>query len=38
MHQTLDNATHTLRRWVLRLVRSLLWVGVAALVAIFTVF
>ena len=37
-HQTLDTATQTLRRWVLRLVRSLLWVGVAALVLVVAYF
>ncbi len=38
MHQTLDTATQTLRRWVLRLVRSLLWVSVAALVLVVAYF
>jgi hypothetical protein len=38
MQQTLDTAFQTLRRWVLRLVRSLLWVGVAALVLVVAYF
>ena len=38
MHHTLDTAFQTLRRWVLRLVRSLLWVGVAALVLVVAYF
>ena len=38
MNQTIDNATHTLRRWVLKLVRSLLWLSVAALVLVVAYF
>ena len=38
MNQTIDNATQTLRRWVLKLVRSLLWLSVAALVLVVAYF
>ena len=38
MKQTMDNATFTLRRWALKLVRSLLWLSVAALVLVVAYF
>ena len=38
MHQTLDNAHQTLRRWVVKLVRSLLWLSVIALVLVVAYF
>lgn len=38
MKQTLDNASLTLRRWTAKLVRTLLWLGVAALVLVVAYF
>ena len=38
MKQTLDTASLTLRRWTAKLVRTLLWLGVAALVLVVAYF
>jgi hypothetical protein len=38
MKQSIDSATHTLRRWVLKLVRTLLWSGVVAMVLVVAYF
>ena len=38
MKQSIDKATHTLRHWVLTLVRTLLWLGVLAMVLVVAYF